>query len=72
MENSQWGLEIHVRNNPVHVHALNAKFNTISSCRKRTAMSTPEMEVKVEEATSNAEWGPSSSQLTEIASASYR
>jgi len=35
-------------------------------------MSTPEMEVKVEEATSNAEWGPASAQLTEIASASYR
>jgi len=39
---------------------------------KRTVMNTPEMEVKVEEATSNEEWGPTSSQLTEIASASFR
>ncbi|KAL6065447.1 Clathrin interactor 1 [Balamuthia mandrillaris] len=39
---------------------------------KDAVMNTPEMEIKVREATSNVEWGPSTTQMGEIAAATFQ
>jgi hypothetical protein len=39
--------------------------------RKDTVMQTPELERKVKDATSNEKWGPTATQMRELAEATY-
>lgn len=46
-------------------------FRLICAFSKNTVLQVPEIERKVKEATSNEKWGPSGTQMSEIAKATY-